>query len=120
MGSGPYKIKSLNPGKAIAYERVPNYWGKTSQRRGSNNFDVIEFQYYGDRTVSLEAFKAGHYDLSFEGSAKNWATGYDFPAVQDGRVVKRSDIVLERSKPRKDSHSTYGVRNSRIRGCAVR
>jgi microcin C transport system substrate-binding protein len=100
LGSGPYRIKSLNPGQAISYERVPNYWAANLPvRRGFNNFDVIEFQYYGDRTVSLEAFKSGQYDFNVEGSAKNWATAYDFPAVQDGRVVKRSDIVLERPKP---------------------
>ena len=35
----------------------------------------------------LEAFKGDQYDWRTENSAKNWATGYDFPAVQQGRVI---------------------------------
>jgi len=63
LGSGPYKIKAARPGDWIAFERVPDYWGKDLPvRRGQNNFDTIEFQYYGDRSVSMEAFKSGQYD----------------------------------------------------------
>jgi microcin C transport system substrate-binding protein len=99
LGSGPYKIAAIRPGEWIAYERVPDYWGKDLPlRRGQNNFDRIEFQYYGDQTVAQEAFKAGQYDFKVENSSKNWATQYDFPAIKDGRVIKK-DIVLERPKP---------------------
>ena len=35
----------------------------------------------------MEAFRAGEYDLRLESSAARWATGYDFPAVEDGRVT---------------------------------
>jgi microcin C transport system substrate-binding protein len=99
LGSGPYKIAALRPGDWIAYERVPEYWGKDLPvRRGQNNFDRIEFQYYGDQTVAHEAFKAGQYDFKVERSAKGWATGYDFPAAKDGRVIKKA-LVLERPKP---------------------
>jgi microcin C transport system substrate-binding protein len=99
LGSGPYKIAEMRPGDWIAYERVPDYWGKDLPvRRGQNNFNRVEFQYYGDRTVALEAFKAGQYDFRVERSAKAWATAYDFPAVNDGRVIKK-DVVLERPKP---------------------
>jgi microcin C transport system substrate-binding protein len=99
LGSGPYKIAAIRPGEWIAYERVQDYWGKDLPlRRGQNNFDRIEFQHYGDRTVAHEAFKAGEYDFKVERSSKDWATGYDFPAAKDGRVVKK-DVVLERPKP---------------------
>jgi microcin C transport system substrate-binding protein len=99
LGSGPYKIKAVRPGDWIGYERVPNYWGKDLPvRKGQNNFDVIEFQHYGDRTVSLEAFKAGQYDFRTEMSAKDWATAYDFPAIAQGRAVKR-EVALERPHP---------------------
>ncbi len=100
LGSGPYKIKAVRPGEWIAFERVPDYWGKDLPARvGENNFDAIEYQYYGDTSVSMEAFKAGQYDFRAEGSAKTWATAYDFPALTEGRVVKRGDIVLETPKP---------------------
>ena len=55
---------------------------------GTNNFDQIRFEYYRDSTVLLEALKGDQYDFRIENSAKNWATGYDFPAVKDGRVVR--------------------------------
>ncbi len=100
LGSGPYKIKAVRPGEWIAFERVPDYWGKDLPARvGENNFDAIEYQYYGDINVSMEAFKAGQYDFRRESSAKTWATAYDFPAISDGRVTKRGDIVLELPKP---------------------
>ena len=99
LGSGPYKVKAVRPGEWIAFERVPDYWGKDLPvRRGQNNFDTIEFQYYGDRSVSMEAFKADQYDFRIETSAKAWATAYDFPALKEGRAVKR-EVALERPKP---------------------
>ena len=38
--------------------------------------------------LALEAFKADDLDWRTENSAKNWATAYDFPAVNDKRVLK--------------------------------
>ena len=54
---------------------------------GQNNFDEIRYEYYRDATVLLEAFKGDRLDFRTENSARNWATGYDFPARQEGRVV---------------------------------
>ena len=54
---------------------------------GQNNFDEIRYEYYRDATVLLEAFKGDRIDFRTENSARNWATGYDFPARQEGRVV---------------------------------
>ena len=88
LGSGPYKVKQAAPGRTILYEKVADYWGKdVNVNAGSNNFDQIRFDYYRDTTVALEAFKADQLDFRTENSAKNWATGYDFPAVNDKRVV---------------------------------
>ncbi len=90
LGSGPYRIKSFEPGRRIVYERVADYWGKDlAVNRGRNNFDVMSYDYYRDRTVELEAFKAGQFDFRLENSAKNWATAYDVPAVRDGLLVER-------------------------------
>jgi microcin C transport system substrate-binding protein len=88
LGSGAYKIKSFVPGRTIVYERDPNYWGKNLPVNvGKNNFDEIRYEYYRDDTVELEAFKADQYDFRSENSAKNWATGYDFPAKREGKVI---------------------------------
>jgi microcin C transport system substrate-binding protein len=119
LGSGPYKIKATRPGDWIAFERAPDYWGKNLPVRiGENNFDAIEFQYYGDVNVSMEAFKAGQYDFRRESSAKTWATAYDFPALTEGRVVKRDDIVLQTPKPMQSF--AFNLRRAKFQDVRVR
>lgn len=87
LGSGPYEIATLKPGQSYLLRRVADYWGKDLPINvGQHNFDEIEFQFYQDRNVLLEAFKADQFDIQFESSSKQWATGYDFPAAKDGRV----------------------------------
>jgi len=89
LGSGPYRIKSFEAGRRIVYERVTDYWGKDLPVNvGRHNFDEISYDYYRDRTVQLEAFKAGAFDYRIENSSKNWATAYDVPAVRKGLLVK--------------------------------
>ncbi len=97
LGSGPYKIDKVEPGRLISYARVPDYWGKDLPvKKGSENFGVIQFDYYRDETVALEAFKAGSYDVRGENSSKNWATAYDIPAVKQG-LIKKEEIHHNRS-----------------------
>ena len=89
LGSGPYRVESLEPGRSITYRRVNDYWAATLPVNvGRYNFDTIRYDYYRDDTVALEAFKAGAYDFRSEASSKNWATAYDLPAVRDGRIRK--------------------------------
>ncbi|MGZ9101850.1 MAG: extracellular solute-binding protein [Rhodoplanes sp.] len=88
LGCGPYRIKDFAPGRSIVYERVFDYWGKDlAVNVGRDNFDEIRFEFFRDPTVALDAFKADQMDWRTEHSAKNWATGYDFPAVREKRVV---------------------------------
>ncbi|MGA3308497.1 MAG: extracellular solute-binding protein [Xanthobacteraceae bacterium] len=87
-GSGAYRIKEFSPGRNIVYERVKDYWGgKLNVNIGRDNFDELRFEYFRDTTVALEAFKADTVDWRTENSAKNWATAYDFPAVNEKRVI---------------------------------
>ncbi|MCK6450421.1 MAG: extracellular solute-binding protein [Alphaproteobacteria bacterium] len=91
LGSAAYKIESIDPGRAITYRRVADYWGKDlAVNVGRENFEVIRYDYYRDATVALEAFKAGGFDFRVENSAKEWATGYDVPAVKSGVIVKEA------------------------------
>ena len=88
LGSGPYRIADVNPGRSITYERVADYWGKDLPvRKGRYNFDRLRYDYYRDATVALEAFRAGEYDLRQENVARQWATGYDSSALREGRIV---------------------------------
>jgi len=87
LGSGPYLISSVDAPRSVTYERVQDYWGRgLPVNIGTNNFDEVRFDYFSDSTIALEAFKGGQIDVRIENSAKSWATGYDFPAVTDGRV----------------------------------
>jgi ABC-type oligopeptide transport system substrate-binding subunit len=89
LGSGPYRIGRFEAGRFVEYERAPDYWGKDlAVSRGRDNFDVQRYEYFRDATVALEAFKSDQYDFRAENSAKEWATGYDVPAVRQGRIVK--------------------------------
>ena len=88
LGSGPYKIKSFEPGRYITYEREKNYWGKDLPlNRGRYNFDEVRFDYYKDQSVAMEAFKAGEYDFRTENSSKRWAKDYQFPARRAKKVI---------------------------------
>ena len=88
LGSGPYRVKEFVAGRSIALERVKDYWGRNlAINIGRNNFDELRYDYFRDATVALEAFKGDQIDFRLENSAKNWATAYDFPAVNDKRVL---------------------------------
>jgi microcin C transport system substrate-binding protein len=95
LGSGPYKVEAVEPGRSITYRRVKDYWGAMLPVNvGRANYDSIRFDYYRDTTVSLEAFKAGQYDFRQENAAKNWATAYTSPAVTQG-LIRKEEIRNE-------------------------
>ena len=88
-GSGPYVVAAFEPGRFISYRKNPDWWGRDLPvNRGRWNFDEIRTDYYGDGDVLAEAFRAGEITTYREPSATRWATGYDFPAVRSGEVVK--------------------------------
>ncbi|MGE0734631.1 MAG: extracellular solute-binding protein [Alphaproteobacteria bacterium] len=90
LGSGAYRIERVEGGRSITYARVKDYWAKNLPPNiGYNNFDTIVVDYYRDGAVAREAIKAGAFDVRLENSAKEWATGYDSPAVDQGMLIKR-------------------------------
>jgi microcin C transport system substrate-binding protein len=89
LGSGPYGIESVALNRSVTYRRRADYWAvNLPVCRGFFNFDRITFEYFGDPSVAMEAFKAGEIDFRDENISKNWFTGYNFPAVQKGLVRK--------------------------------
>lgn len=89
LGSGSYVVEDVKPGTSIRLKRVADYWGKDLPVNvGQDNFDTIEYIYFRDANVAFEAFKGDQYDWRTETSSKMWATGYDFPAVTSGKVIK--------------------------------
>ncbi len=91
LGSGPYRFGTVDPGRSIEYERVPDYWGRDlAVNVGRHNFDRIRYDYYRDANVMIEALKAGEYDFRAENIAKEWATAYDIEAVNEGLLIRRT------------------------------
>jgi microcin C transport system substrate-binding protein len=99
LGSGPYRIKEIDAGRSIVYERVKDYWAKDLPISiGQWNFDEIRYSYFRDRVPAFEAFKAGQIDFWQESSAKFWATGYDFEAANKS-LVRKEEIPVARVAP---------------------
>ncbi len=89
LGSGPYMVDRLEDGQSATYRLNPDYWGKDLPiNAGRNNFERIRIEYYADYNAAFEGFKGGTYTFRDEASSKLWATGYDFPAVKNGSVIK--------------------------------
>ncbi len=90
LASGPYKIKSVTPGRTIIYERVKDYWAKDLPVNvGLYNFDEIQVDYYRDQTIALQAFKADQLDFFQVTSSKDWATALNIKAIKKGWVKKQ-------------------------------
>ncbi|WP_457650410.1 extracellular solute-binding protein [Profundibacter sp.] len=89
LGSGAYELLSVDAGRSVAYKRRDDYWARDLPVNvGQNNFDVIKVEYFADYTAAFEAFKGGAYGFREEFLSKLWATGYDFPAIEKGWVIK--------------------------------
>jgi peptide/nickel transport system substrate-binding protein len=89
IGSGPYTFGEIEPGRRITYERDPDYWAKYLPiKRGIDNYDTITVEYFLSANAQFEAFKKGIFDVMPEGSPTAWARSYNFPAVEEGKVIK--------------------------------
>jgi microcin C transport system substrate-binding protein len=89
LGSGGFKVGRFEPGRFVEFERVPDWWGwRLPCMVGTWNWGRVRSEFYRDADVEFQAFKTGAILLRFETSSRNWATGYDFPAARDGRVIR--------------------------------
>ncbi|MFC6686796.1 extracellular solute-binding protein [Jhaorihella thermophila] len=108
IGTGAYVVSDFEPGRHVTLKRNPDYWGRNLPfRRGTQNFDEMRIEFFGDETALFEAFKAGQLSVFREFNAERWQTQYDFPAVQ------RGDIVLSEIPHKRPSGMTGLVMNTR-------
>ncbi len=118
LGSGPYRIASFEPGRFVRFERVEEYWGRdVPVNVGRHNFDAQRFDYYRDATVALEAFKGGSFDFRLENNSKDWATAYDVPEVEQGRIRKE---LIEHGRPAGMQGFVFNLRREQFRDPRVR
>ncbi len=118
LGSGPYVVSEVDNGRSISYARRDDWWGKDlAFFKGMNNFDTIQYDYYRDDNVALEAFFAGEYDVRMENTAKMWVQGYDAPAVKDGRILKEE---IANTRPAGMQAFVYNVRRPVFADVVVR
>ncbi len=93
LGSGPYKIKEVEQGKKIIYERVKNYWAADLPvNKGRYNFNKISYDYYRDSNVLIEAFKTEKFDLRQENISRNWFNSYNIEKVKNGEIIKKEIV----------------------------
>jgi peptide/nickel transport system substrate-binding protein len=110
LGTGPYIVGEVDPGKSVTLKRNPDYWGRDlAINRGLWNFDEVRFDYYREANTHLEAFKRGLYDLRNEHDPGRWQTAYDFAAVRDGRVLKEA---LPTGVPKASSYFVFNTRRA--------
>ena len=118
LTSGPYRVKKLDPGRSITYERVENYWARDlPHKRGLHNIGEIRYEYYRDLTVEFEAFKAGEIDFRAESSAKRWATEYDIAAIKNGGMIKAE---LPNKRPRGMGGYFFNLKREKFADIRVR
>lgn len=119
LGSGPYKVKSVDFGHRITYERVKDWWAKDLPiNKGKYNFDTIVYDVYRDDTVLLQALFAGEYDLRVENIAKHWYAEYDNqPPVKEG-LIKKEEI--HHSLPAGMQAFVYNIRRPMFQDPRVR
>ena len=118
LGSGPYRLVRVDAGRRLGYERVADWWAKDLPvSRGIYNFDKIHIDYYRDMSVALEAFKAGQFDFNLEYSAKDWATGYNSPALRSGKIIKKE---IKNHNPVGMQGFTFNLRRPMFQDARVR
>jgi microcin C transport system substrate-binding protein len=118
LGSGPYMVDRVDPGRSIQYRRLPNYWAKDlPSQRGQHNFDVIRYEYYRDDNALLEAFKAGKIDVRSEHDPRRWAQAYNTPARREGRIKLQA---FEHGRPAGMYAVVLNTRRPQFRDARVR
>ena len=118
LGTGPYVVGDVDPGKSVTLKRNPDYWGRDlAINRGFWNFDEVRFDYYREANSNFEAFKRGLYEVRNEHDPGRWQTAYDFPAVRDGQVIKEA---LPTGVPKASAFFVFNTRRAVFSDIRVR
>ncbi|WP_461469296.1 extracellular solute-binding protein [Pararhodobacter sp.] len=118
IGSGPYTVAEVEPGRAVTFRRVADWWGDDLPFfAGQHNLSEIRYEYFGDAAVAFEAFKAGLISVWREPNAARWEDSYDFPAVLDGRIRR---VTVPHQRPSGMSGFVFNTRRALFADWRVR
>ncbi|WP_240478139.1 extracellular solute-binding protein [Vibrio neptunius] len=118
VGSSAYKIADYKSGQSVTYSLVEDYWAKDLPVNvGRNNFKEVQYDYYRDDTVMLEAFKAGEFDFRLENSAKFWANSYSGVNFDKGYITKQE---IPHQKPENTQAFVFNTQSEVFKDARVR
>lgn len=118
VSNGAYKIKSVEVGRRIVYERVKDYWAADLlPNKGLYNFDTVIYDYYRDDSVAFQSFKSGDLNFRREWNANVWKNGYDFPAIAQKKAVHEA---LQHGRPDRVRGFIFNTRREPFKDIRVR
>ncbi|MEL6838434.1 MAG: extracellular solute-binding protein [Pseudomonadota bacterium] len=118
LGSGPYEVTGVDQPRTLTFCKDPDYWAADLPVNvGRNNFECYAYEYFADDTVGFEAFSAGEYAMRTENRSARWATGYTFPAIQQGHVQK---LILPDARPANAQGIWFNMRQPHLQDIRVR
>jgi peptide/nickel transport system substrate-binding protein len=124
VGTGPYKLKSFDPGQQSVSERNPNYW-----RSGEPYFDQVTIIDFADATAQVNALLGGQIDamtdlpasqvqvvkshqmaalISKTGGWLPLCMAIDMPPFNDNRVRQAMRLLVDREAMVEQILSGYG------------
>ena len=118
VGSSAYKVTDYKPGQSVTYTLDKDYWAKDLPVNvGRNNFEQVQYDYYRDDTVMLEAFKAGEFDIRIESEPKFWENSYTGSNFDKGYIKKE---VIPHSQPQQANGFVFNIQTEVFKDPKVR
>jgi microcin C transport system substrate-binding protein len=120
LGSGPYRIASVDAPRSIEYRRVDDYWGRDLPvTRGRFNFDVIRYEYFIGLGVEQGLVRSGLVDAGIDSASKSWANNYDIPSVHAG-ILRKEMLPVSTPTGIGGIAFTFNLRRPHFRDVRVR
>lgn len=118
IASGPYVIEKAVENRGLTYRRNPNYWGDhIPARRGTLNFDKVEYKLYKDIDTQVSALRAGQYDFFNEIKMRYWCCQYIGKRFDSGELIKER---VPHSNPPGMTGYAFNIRRDRFKDPRVR
>lgn len=93
VGSGPYKVADIDPGRSITYQRDPDYWARDLPVcRGRYNFDRIRYTYYLSSDIVQQGLLRGEFDWSLVSNPRQWHRLF---TKEKQKLLKKNRLVTE-------------------------